>query len=223
MFLALVSACTAGGGEAEKPDTKPVAESAAPEPPPRPEPEPEPTTKISVASVQMIQDCPDPEPAPESADVPASAERAPAQPGATARTEPYKRGRAPVGKSFRQPCDQSTVQLALETDGDAPVAVEIKAVRILSQGKEVGQIQTRKPTIWTDNSYQPWDQTVAPGAPTKASYKLSMPKWSEVETAIGESSFGHMFTLEIDIAVDGQIQTVSSPEFPREEPHVIVT
>jgi hypothetical protein len=103
------------------------------------------------------------------------------------------------------------------------VTIEIEAVRILSAGKPVGELKTRKPMIWTDSAYQPWDQTVAPGAPTKASYKLSMPSWSEVEKAIGESSYGHMFTLELDIAVDGEIRTVSSPEFPREQPHVIVT
>lgn len=226
LFLAIASACTAAGGEAEKPDNQPKVDSGTPEQPETP-PVAATTTKITVASVQMIQDCPDPEPEPAPADAP-SAERAapmPAQPapGAVARSQPHQAGDVAPGDSFRQPCDQSTVQLALETDGDAPVTVEIKAVRILSKGKAVGELASRKPTLWRDNGYQPWDQTVAPGTPVKASYKLSMPSWSEVEQAIGTSSFGHMFTLEIDVAVDGQLQTVSSPEFPREEPHVIVT
>jgi hypothetical protein len=125
--------------------------------------------------------------------------------------------------SFRQPCDQSTVQLALEHGGDAAVPVEIKAVRILSKGKVVGTLHTRKPKIWANDTYEAWDQSVAPNTPTKVSYKLSLPEWSEVEKAIGQTSFGHMFTLELDVAVDGQVQTISSVEFPREEPHVIVT
>jgi hypothetical protein len=213
LALVIASACTTGGGTA--------AEEGNPKDPKDPKSEIE--VKVSVASVQMIQDCPDEEPEPSDAaalaeDVPSSERRTPS-PGAAAQPM----GDVADGGSFRQPCDQSTVQLALENKGDAPVGVEIKAVRILSKGKVVGKLETRKPKIWTNNTYEAWDQTVAPSVPTKASYKLSMPSWSEVEEKLGQSSYGHMFTLELDVVIGGEVQTVSSQEFPREEPHVIVT
>src|SRR5690606_30928760 len=127
------------------------------------------------------------------------------------------------GGSFVQPCDQSTMQLSLETDSEAPVTVEIKALRLAAKGKAIGTVESRKPTIWTDNRYAPWDQRLAPGEPSKVSYKLGLPDWAAVERAIEATSYGYMFTLEIDVAIDGEVQTVRSPEFPREEVHVIAT
>lgn len=215
LSLVFVAACTASAGNgsgAKSGDGDGEVEASA-------------KTKITVASVQMIQDCPDTEAEPEAA---------PAEP--TAAAMPARRAKRPSpgspdpslgdvepGYEFQQPCDQSTVQLAIETTSESPVAIEIKAVRLLSEGKLVGTLETRKPKIWINNSYEAWDQQIAPGAPSKVSYKLSMPSWYEVEKKIGKSSYGHMFTLEIEVLVDGEIQTVSSPQFPREEPHVIVT
>lgn len=219
--LLIASACTAGG-DASQPEGG--AADAGKVEHPKPDPKPATTAKISVASVQMIQDCPDNEPEPAAGDeAPSQAMSEKRAPSAMPPSPGSPMGDVGPGDSFQQPCDQSTVQLALENSGDAAVAVEIKAVRILAKGKVVGTLATRKPKIWTNNTYEAWDQTVAPNTPTKASYKLALPNWSEVEKAIGVSSFGHMFTLELDVAIDGQVQTVSSPEFPREEPHVIVT
>jgi hypothetical protein len=218
LSLTFLAACTPG----EQPVDKPVEDGASKGDDKQPDPVPEPVavTKISVASVQMIEDCPDPEPPPPAAEA-EDEEEMPAGKSASQA----KRGASLVGDNSGSwsHCEQSTVQLGLETAGEAPVSVEIKAVRLLSDAKSVGSVQARKPTIWVDNNYQTWDQQVAPGAPTKASYKLSLPNWTEVEAAIGKPSFGHMFTLEIDIEVDGKLQTVSSPQFPREEPHVVVT
>lgn len=201
----IASACTTGGdasarkGEAAQPGKL--------------------TTKVSVASVQMIQDCPDDDDEPTVEQAALKQPAAAMPPTAGAPADILVDG---AEHSFEQPCDQSTVQLAVENSGTTPASIEIKAVRILSKGKVVGTLETRRPKIWTNGAYQPWDQSAAPG-PSKASYKLSMPSWTEVEQAIGQSSFGHMFTLELEVAIDGQVQTVSSPEFPREEPHVIVT
>jgi hypothetical protein len=222
LSLAL-SGCMTGGEKppGDKPETTARGDDGG-------EPEVEtppakPKAKVSVASVQMIQDCPDTEvEAPPSEGGSASQEKSASMPapGAVA-----KRRSADVaeGDSFRQPCDQSTMQLAFEALGDQPVSVEIKAIRIMSDCKSVGEVASRKPKIFVDSVYQAWDQRVTPGGPVQASYKLAMPAWDKVETAIGKSSFGHMFTLEIDVAVDGTIMTVSSPQFPRDEPHVIVT
>jgi hypothetical protein len=215
LMLVIASACTTGGDAAGKTED-PKTENPKPE-----YPKPPATTTISVASVQMIQDCPDEEPEPSNQATLAEERAAPSAAMPPSPGAPAHPGDS-IG-SFRQPCDQSSIQLALENKGDAPVAVQIEAVRILSKGKVVGTIESRRPKIWANNAYEAWDQTAAPGSPIKVSYKLAMPDWSKVEEAIGQSSFGYMFTLEIDVVIDGQVQTVSSAEFPREEPHVIVT
>jgi hypothetical protein len=215
LSLAIAAACTSTQDNGPSTDAaKPAPTGSAPtdstptDSTPKP-PEPKPVagpTKISISSVQMIQDCPDDE----------------HLPGPGARTTPY-RDRGKGGGGGRRPCSQSAVQLALESAGEAPVTIEILAARMLSNGELVGTVETRKPEIWIDDHYESWDQRLAPRTLTQASYRLSMPNWSEVEKAIGESSFGHMFTLELEVSIDGKVQTISSPQFPREEPMVIVT
>src|SRR5690606_20422206 len=106
---------------------------------------------------------------------------------------------------------------------DESVAVELRAVRLLSDGEQVGTLASRLPTRFVDNSYVTWDGQLEPGATAKVSYKLGMPDWSAVEDAIDGPSFKHMFTLEVDVVVAGELQTLQSSPFPREQPHVIVT
>lgn len=221
----LLSACAATGGDA--PASEDTARAKADDEPEAEEPPPAKLSiNVAIASVQMIQDCPDPpEPSP-AAGAPASQpepmppaadqERAPAQGAA--------RKAGPGGGSFAQPCDQSTVQLTIKVEGETPQTMRIAAIRLLdSNGKSVGELSSRKPTAWVDQGYAPWDQTLTPGAELKASYKLGLPDWSAVETAIGGTSFGPMFKLEVDVEIGGELTTVQSPEFPREQPHVIVT
>jgi hypothetical protein len=126
--------------------------------------------------------------------------------------------------SFDQPCTQSTMQLSFIGQGPSPAKVEIQAVRILSPtGKILATIKARGATWWTQSSYQPWDEQLAPDSDLKASYKLSVPDWSELDKKVGGNSYGKMFVLEVDVLVGGQKQTAHSSQFPREEPHVIVT
>jgi len=212
-----------------KPEPDPV-------PPPKPEPKPKPKLAVvSVASVQIMQDCPDPVTAPPPAAKPAAAptevagDMPPAAPmppraGAAARRSTHS------GRSMRQPCTQSTMQLAFTGQGPAPATVRIKEIALFpaaggaASGGELGTLRSRGPAAFVDGSYKPWDETLKPGGDLKASYKLSMPNWSEVESRNGsKTSFGAMFVLEIDVEIDGVVQTVRSPEFTRERPHVMVT
>jgi hypothetical protein len=182
--------------------------------------------EIAVASVQLIQDCPDPDPVP-AADVEPPAPAAP-MPGAPAkpmeaaqRERSAKRG--PGSGPMRQPCTQSTVQLSLTSHADEPVAIALRAVRLLSEDQQVGTLAPRLPTRWVDSVYVAWDAQLEPGATAKVSYKLGMPDWGAVEDAIDGPSYRHMFILEIDVVVAGELQTIRSSPVPREQPHVIVT
>jgi|GEM_PF-3095129 len=223
--LALLSACATSGESSDGAKTgKDTGKDAGKDTGKDTSDTPEVTTKVAISAVQMIQDCPDePDPEPPAGSVTADS-IAPASP------EPPAKGTSPGvvanrriagGGDFVQPCDQSTMQLTLESSAGG--AVEVKAIRLLSDGKQVGELTSRKPTAWTDDAYSAWAQTLEAGEPTRASYKLSLPDWGAVEKAIEGESFGRMFTLEVDIEIDGELETMTSPEFPREQPHVIVT
>jgi hypothetical protein len=235
------------------PEPKPVARDE-PKPQPEPEPEPEPPAKIvakaTIASVQMIEDCPDPVEersrglfgwlggADESVvkpDEPAASKEAAMQPPADeAPPSMGSAARAAVAPgesedgSWSPPdmCTQSTMQIAFTGQGEEPGRVVIDRIDVIDprSGKSLGRIDARRPQAWAaDGTYRAWDEIIGAGTDTKASYSLSVPDWSAVERTLGRSSYGHMFVLEVELSIDGERQTVRSPEFPREEPHVIVT
>lgn len=226
----LLSACTThedGGKPAGpvKPEVTPV----------KPEPvKPVPAVTVAVASVQLIQDCPDPaEPAPAAApsavappvaDVAAKQGSMPS-PGPSARMGKMAPGSGP---GWSPPCTQSTLQLALQNPGKADGTLRVEAVRLVDAAskKLLGPIVARKPSLWSDvGAYQPWDERVKAGAQIKVGYRLAEPDWSQVTTTLGPAVnlYAQPFVLEVDVSIDGTRQTLRSPEFVREQVHMIAT
>ncbi len=212
-------------------DPKPQPE-VDPTPPPEPEPLPNPI-RIAIASVTMVEDCPDPPapPPPPPPAEPAAAERAPAD-EEMAAAKPVELGdvapgAAAHGGDMPDFCEQSMMQLTVSGHEGDPAPVKIVAVRLLrpSDKTVVAELKARGPMVWDDKgAYAPWDESLEGGTEVKASYKLSVPSWSDVETKLGHvPSEGHMFVLEVDVSVGGVQQTVTSPEFARREPEVVVT
>lgn len=164
----------------------------------------------SIASVQLIQDCPDPKMERVKAD--------------RADEPMVKRKRKAGSGPMHQPCTQSTVQLAFTGQGPKSATVKLKEVRLLTaEGKPLGTLASRMPSIWKDSGYEAWDGVLAPDSDHKASYKLSLPDWSAVETTLGVSSFGAMYTLEVDVDIEGTVTTIKSPQFERGRPQIIKT
>lgn len=238
LALLLSTACTSRD-EAKQGGVEPVERGEKTK---KPEPPGEPLAKAAISSVQMIEDCPEdsgawrpppppsPSPAVEQARAPSmTAPAAPPEPEAGAmdmEMAPGAAARMADGGSFQQPCTQSTLQIAFTGQGDVKSKVELEELRLLDpgSGKPVATIDAREPASWEGSAYQSWDETIGPNQEVKSSYELSVPDWSKVEKAIGgKSSYGHMFVLEVDLKVGDQRQTVRSAQFPREEPHVIVT
>lgn len=241
------AACTSHEG----PVTPPPKEGTKTEPPkpdppkpvPVPEPPAEPFARATIASVQMIEDCPTlndgwrPPPVVQDAAKPAAA-----APAAAADQErsmpgppmPPTAGAAPSagsaigggGGGLWQPCTQSTMQVAFAGQGDRTATVEIERVRLLDpkSGKTVATLEAREPASWADGAYQSWNETIGPRQEVKASYALTVPDWAKVEEQLGiPSSDGVMFLLELEVKVGDERQTVRSSEFPRELPHIVVT
>ena len=143
--------------------------------------QPKPETKtggeveVTVSSVSLADDCPDPKTVgPKTA----NAKEAPPQ------DEPVHGSCVQGGDcnfGQRASCEQTTLQLSLHAKGGA-TKIEIKRIELLdASGKQLGTLQPRKPTKWADDgTYTPWDQVVAAGATMSASYSLSAPDWAHL-------------------------------------------
>lgn len=211
----------------------------------RPPPPPEPRAEIraSIASVQLIQDCPDPPgeaalsnapagpytpppPAAAAAPMPAMEERAASadipQPGspAAARMRP--------DSNWSPPCTQSTMQIFLPNTGEAAGQVRVLSVRLVdaTTKRDLGAIVPRKPHQWQpQGAYQPWNEQVAAKTNVNATYRLAEPDWSQATVTLGGPTdlYSRPFLLEVQVSVDGVAQTIRSPEFVRQQVHIVVT
>ena len=194
------------GPAADEPAT---VEPEAPQPPASP-----PGDRVAIASVMLLDDCPDRSPA---TDEPS---RASAMPDAARR-------RAPTSQPPRATCHQSTVQLAVH--GDQPGQLRIVAVRVLDPAslRPVGSSTLRQPSHWqaADQNYAPWDERVLAGTEHRASYKLGALEFPQANPpgSLPINTYSGPFILEVDVAIDGRRQTVRSPQFSRDEPDRVVT
>lgn len=156
---------------------------------------------VAFSSVQMLEDCPDPAPA-----TPAS-------------------GMSPDDSSaVYQDCMQSTIQIAFAAQGEGSSQIALREVRLATpEGKVLGTIAHRLPTVWQDNGYVTWDQVLPGDTELKAAYKITPPNWQEVEKMLGTGSYGEMFVLEMDVEIGGVMKTLRSSQFTRQQPMAVPT
>ena len=213
---------------------------------PTPEPEPRAEVQVAIASVQLAQDCPDPASdasatpstagqayAPPPPAQPADADRLPPGPAARASASqrapgPPMPGAALDSTGWSPPCVQSSMQLSLANTGARSGKLEIRAVRLIDveTRRALGPIASRKPSEWNaEGTYRPWSEQVAARTTAKVAYRLGEPDWGQAQQQLGATVHlhGRPFILEVEVAVDGRIQTLRSSEFMREEIHMVVT
>lgn len=204
-LIATLAACSA-----QEVSTAPTKKPTQPVVDPVVEP---PAVAISFASVQFLEDCPDPPSPPPAAPKPATMVVPPSDAPAASQTPGTPR------VNYVRPCLQSTLQVAFASTDTRGFRVSLNNLRLLSKdGATLGAINARSPSLWNDNRYQPWDQNLAPSAEVKASYKLSIPDWTKVQTALGISTYAATYILEADIVVGDTTQTVRSAQFARQKP-----
>lgn len=187
--------------------------------------------RATIASVQLIQDCPDPanEPASPAVDTSAAKEKERAAAAMPPASQSVVAGAARMGDSdgsFQQPCTQSTMQLSLAHDASDAQRIEVVAVRLMRGTEVLGKIPARKPSSWSDSgSYDLWDERVPVGKEIKVSYRLGEPDWLKVQEQLGAQAdlYSQRYVLEVDLKMGDTTLTVRSPEFAREYPHVVVT
>lgn len=122
-------------------------------------------------------------------------------------------------------CTQSAMQLNFAANGEETNKITIEAIRVLIPGSDdpVGTVQPRDPTRWNGSTYEKWDESVPANTEVKAAYRITVPDWGPIEKKLGGTSFGQMFIIEVDLSIGNETQTIRSPQFPRERPHVVVT
>lgn len=215
--LVALSTLAAGACQKETKPTEPVApaETMVVEAPVVKSP-----AVVTIASVTLLEDCPEAKrvmPAREE-------ERGKTAPKRSAVEGEMVEGDIAEGDMDRvrvQPCGQSTMQMAITGQGEMSSALNIVAVRLLdAAGTRLDTLKARSPTIWKDNGYVVWDQIVRPKTDVKA---RSIGDWSKVEKALGASSYGRMYTIEVDIEMGGVAKTIRSSQAPREPMEMIET
>jgi hypothetical protein len=120
------------------------------------------------------------------------------------------------------------MQLALRNPGEADATLRVEAVRLVdvASKRALGPVVVRKPSVWSpDGTYRPWDERVPVAADLKVGYRLADPDWGKVQETLGAGTnvYAQPFVLEVDVSIDGVRQTVRSPEFVREQVHMIAT
>lgn len=194
-----------------------------PRQPPPTEPQPTADLRVAIASVQLLQDCPDPQPV---APAPSAGAPMAKEPSAQSRMD-VAAGDTPNGVAWQPPCSQSTVQLSVRSDVAGKFRVE--AVRVLDAGskKVAGTATLRGPVSWREGNgtYAAWDERTLAGDELKVSYKLGDPDLSRAGETVGPAfnTYFGPFILELDVSVDGVRRTIRSGEFSREPPEIMVT
>ncbi len=223
-FLLALAVASAACQKENEPDTVPEA---------TPKVLPAKVAIASIASVQILEDCPDAEPA-KAADPVKAAEQKPAKSApatgpklairAPAEAAPGARSAPADWGGAGPPCLQSTIQVTFKGQGDQSSTVKLKQVRLLTPGgKDIGGLLSRMPSIWGEGVYTPWDAKLQPNQDAKVSYKITSPDWTKAETILGGPTHGKMFVLEAVIDIDGKTQKVRSQQFARFWPEMIPT
>ncbi len=109
------------------------------------------------------------------------------------------------GRGFG-PCQQSSMQLALAAKGTgAATKIEIVKVELLDAGGAViGELAARRPQLWQDanGNYAQWDGNVATAGDLKAMFSLSAPDWSKVPGGRYGNAAG--MSVRVTVAVGDQ-------------------
>ena len=183
--------------------------------PPAPNPVVQPAVEAKILSVVLADDC-------RQADL-ANEHVAPG--GAAGKAKMKREMKADSAGGGARPCEQSRVQIALKAGaGDVPLHVKVASVKVFHEetGKFLEDLVPRNPQLWSDatQAYQPWDQTVAPGAALTTSFDLTAPDWDRIGGGSRWNTDGMNFRLSVSLEIEGQAHKVeyvlASPFITRE-------
>ena len=158
---------------------------------------------VAVASVQLLQDCPDDRPV------------------ATGKQSSEVDMSQSQGKR-RAPPSGCSLNLSLTNAGGREGQLRVMRVRLLDgKGKrELATVASRTPTRWHADTYVAWDERVAGNTTTQVAYSLADAKWKR--GGAGDLDI-KPYIVEVVVVIDGRKQTVRSAEFVPASPDMIQT
>ena len=113
-------------------------------------------------------------------------------------------------------CQQSTVTLAIDADGDAPAEFRMLGASLLAaDGDHVSNLSATNPRIWTGTEYTSWDEVIGTPSESRVLYDLRDLAWPD-----SFDSFRTTYRLRLEVEVDGEMRTLTSEETTREAPIV---
>lgn len=186
-------------------------QAPAPETPQRPETPPTPTGKleVSIASVTLADDCAQPPSVPP----PAPAAK-PLQESEAGRSSSQPAGKVAPGASIAlsmgdRACEQSSVQLRVANSTQDRSKLVIQRIELLDErGEKLRDLEMRDPSLWAQDGYVPWDQSIAPASVLQVSYALSAPGASAGGTytvrVLVSTSDGTKRTLEQKLTLEAE-------------------
>jgi hypothetical protein len=107
---------------------------------------------------------------------------------------------------------ECSVQVEMGHFENEPLRVDVVAVRLLVGGVELGAVPSGEPLRWRRGEYRAWDHVVEPSRSTKLSLPIGPFEWEKLLAPLGgePNPDAHDFTVEVDVAVDGEQLTVQS-------------
>jgi hypothetical protein len=117
----------------------------------------------------------------------------------------------------------ANVQIAFfASDATSAASIAITKVILLDakSGATVDTLEASSPGVWNGRLYETWNEKVTPGGDLRASYALTTPDWSTIESGAkrttGTGSYSITYKLRISMLIDGTEITLESEELQRE-------
>ena len=131
----------------------------------------------------------------------------PAQPGKPAESD---RACEPGFAGCPSYCRQSSMQLQFGSTAIGDAKIEIRAVRLIdpATNKVIQTLSHREPKRWLTDHYAVWSEVLPANSTVKATYKLSGASQA-IGNYSGRLSGGTQYRVEVDVAVDGEVRTLS--------------
>ena len=151
---------------------------------------------VAVASVQLMQDCPEDRP------VAAGRRSSEADMASTSQSMGKRRARE----------SGCRLNLSLTNAGGRAGQLRVMRVRLLDgKGKrELATVASGTPTRWDADTYVAWDERVAGNTTTQVAYSLADAKWKRGGAT---DLYLKPYIVEVVVVIDGRKQTVRSAEF----------
>ncbi|MEM9195040.1 MAG: hypothetical protein AAGF12_38055 [Myxococcota bacterium] len=115
------------------------------------------------------------------------------------------------------PCQESSMALAIDADGDIPLAFQVRRVTVIDSDtrEALFNLTPTRPQVFQNDSYVEWDETIPTPSELRTLYRLDGIDWSSVER-----SYQRMYRLEVEVEIQGETRTLTSEETAREAPIV---